>query len=101
MPDLSKYDLLLSELSALETQLTVLKDKYIDVAARNKELEDELNTLKKESFSLEQKLNRYETPANYPARAEDMLDSASQAEKEDLKKKIKNVITKIDHHLNS
>ncbi|NCS88576.1 MAG: hypothetical protein AUK34_13250 [Ignavibacteria bacterium CG2_30_36_16] len=101
MPDLSKYDLLLSELSAIETQLTILIDKYNDNADRNKELEDEVNLLKKENFSLGQKLNRFETQSISTPDSEDMFDSATKAEKEDLKKKIQNVITKIDRHLSS
>jgi predicted nuclease with TOPRIM domain len=101
LPDLSKYDLLLSELSAIETQLTILIDKYNDNADRNKELEDEVNLLKKENFSLGQKLNRFETQPISTPDSEDMFDSATKAEKEDLKKKIQNVITKIDRHLSS
>ena len=101
MPDLSKYDLLLSELSAIETQLTILIDKYNDNADRNKELEDEVNLLKKENFSLRQKLNRFETQSISTPDSEVMFDSATKAEKEDLKKKIQNVITKIDRHLSS
>jgi len=101
LPDLSKYDLLLSELSAIETQLTILIDKYNDYADRNKELEDEVNLLKKENFSLGQKLNKFETQPISTHDSEDMFDFATKAEKENLKKKIQNVITKIDRHLSS
>ncbi len=104
MPDSSKYDLLLSELSALETLVTVLKNKYAAVFLQNNELEEEIKILKKENFSLEQKLNRFEAEAvkvqNFVGGTE-VLSSLNKAEKEDLKNKIQTMISKIDHHLSS
>lgn len=103
MPDLSKYDLILSELSALETQVTVLKDKYLDVSGRNKELEEEVSVLKKENFSLQQKLNRFEADLNkfQNFQVQDFSDSMTEHEKEELKQKIQRMISRIDHHLSS
>ncbi|MBZ0200377.1 MAG: hypothetical protein K8H86_10950 [Ignavibacteriaceae bacterium] len=104
MPDLSKYDLLLTELSALESQVTLLKDKYVAVSSQNKELDEEITILKKENFSLEQKLNRIENEA---AKAQnttgetEVFSSLNKAEKKDLKNKIQTMISKIDHHLSS
>lgn len=104
MSDSSKYDLLLSELSALETQITVLKNKYAAFSLQNSELEEEVKILKKENFSLEQKLNRFEAEAvkvQSFAGGTEVLSSLNKAEKENLKNKIQTMISKIDHHLSS
>ena len=61
MVDLAKYETLISDLSALESQVEILKNKYSDTMDRNKELEVSLNDIQQDKNLLHQKISELES----------------------------------------
>ena len=59
--DLAKYETLISDLSALESQVEILKDKYSDTLERNKELEVSLNEIQQDKNLLHEKISELES----------------------------------------
>ncbi len=88
MPELSKLDLILDELSSLEKQVISLTQKNKELTYDNSrlalhinELEEQLNSLNKENEIL---INS---------------NSLNSKEREELKQKINELVNKIDYHL--
>ena len=106
MPDQSKYDSLLNDLSSIETQSSVLINKCKDLMERNLELEEFANKAKKEITSLSQKVvnleNELEKVLNERGEQEGKLNNLlNTKETETLKIKLQNLISRIDYHLSS
>ena len=59
--DLAKYETLISDLSALESQVEILKNKYSDTLDRNKELEVSLNEIQQDKNLLHEKISELES----------------------------------------
>ena len=59
--DLAKYETLISDLSALESQVEILKNKYSDTLQRNKELEVSLNDSQQDKNLLHEKISELES----------------------------------------
>jgi peptidoglycan hydrolase CwlO-like protein len=99
LADKTKYDSLLNDIQHVETQVSVLKNKYKDALERNRELEGYLNELKKENFELKQKISDIEEQFNN--QDVNSFSSLNLKEKEALKIKLQNLISRIDYHLSS
>jgi len=112
----TKYDVLLSELGSTESQVLVLINKWKSTTIRNRELEDQASMLKKENFELLQKISRIEeelekcqkakveNPLNIPdldAGGSGLFNTLNPKEREQLKIKLQNLISRIDYHLSS
>ncbi|MFA4924239.1 MAG: hypothetical protein WC557_08625 [Ignavibacteriaceae bacterium] len=105
MPDLSKYEIFLQELSSIEVQVSAHIELYEELQNRNKELEKKLSSLQKESRQVGMKM-QIESGENLSELMgeegkERVFSSLSVEERENLKSKITDVITKINNHLTS
>jgi len=101
--ELSKNDILISDLSAIETQLSILINKNKDLGIKNIELEQNLDSLRKENSVLQQKLESLEKEIKNVTEnsEENLFNSLNLKERENLKVKLQNLITRIDYHLSS
>ena len=103
MADYSKYDYLIKDLNIVETQVTVLNNKYKDELQKNQDLEKVVKEVKAENAFLVEKLSKLESElqdlqsGNNP----DLFHSLSMKEKEELKLKLGNLLSKIDYHISS
>ena len=103
MADYSKYDYLIKDLNIVETQVTVLNNKYKDELQKNQDLEKIVKEVKAENAFLVEKLSKLESElqdlqsGNNP----DLFHSLSMKEKEELKLKLGNLLSKIDYHISS
>jgi predicted nucleic acid-binding Zn-ribbon protein len=99
--DLAKYETLISELSALESQIEILNDKYSDTLERNKELEVTLDSAQEDKNLLHQEIARLEEELQLlKQKAEEKINLNSE-ERENFKIKINDLISKIDYHLSA
>jgi predicted nuclease with TOPRIM domain len=103
LAEISKNDILISDLSTIETQLSILINKNRDLNTKNIDLEETLNSLKKENSILLQKLSSLENDIkNIDENTEtNLFNSLNLKERENLKVKLQNLITRIDYHLSS
>lgn len=101
MVDLAKYETLISELGALESQIEILNDKYGDTLERNKELEVNLDSSREDKNLLHQEIARLEEELQLlKQKAEEKINLNSE-ERENFKIKINDLISRIDYHLSS
>ncbi len=103
MSELSKYDILINDLTGLESQAAIIKNKYKDLTIQNAELEKHLRACQSENASLSQKLKNLEAEfENFKNDSEgQFINLLNTKERETLKIKIQNLISKIDYHLSS
>jgi predicted RNase H-like nuclease (RuvC/YqgF family) len=91
-----KYDLFLEELAFLENQVYALLQKGEELTARNKELEKEVKQLQNENEVLKLKL---EECGEIESRLKNSV--LTDSEREALKKKIDDLLKRIDYHMRS
>jgi predicted nucleic acid-binding Zn-ribbon protein len=103
LPDTSKQDLLLKDIAIILSQVTTLANKYKDLNHQTSEFEAEINELKKEKTGLIQKISMLETEIENIKKQNhtEIFNSLDEEEREDLKSKITNLISKIDLHISS
>ncbi len=105
MADSSKYDVFLDEMNSLEKQVYFLVQKGNELLAKNNALEKKTKLLEKENEVLRLKIEEIEKKltgnvANFDS---DLFNTfnAPFDDKENLKKKINELISKIDRQLSS
>ena len=101
MVDLAKYETLISDLSKLESQVEILKDKYNDTLERNKELEISINEIQQDKNLLHQKISELELEIEEVKQTSEENSKINTGEREELKNKIRDLISRIDKHLSS
>ena len=103
MVDLAKYESLVNDLTALEARVAILKSKYNDTLERNTELEVTFNEAEQEKSSLHQRISDLEGELEtLKQESEDaQFKNLNLEEKEALKAKIKDLVTRIDYHLST
>lgn len=104
MPDSSKYDLFMDELSSLEKQVYKFLQKTNDVNEENKTLQKRIKQLEKENEILKLKVDDVEAKLNnafVDLESSQIGNLFNDDEKLELKNKINDLITKIDFHLRS
>ena len=103
MNELSKYEVIINDLSLVETQAEVLRNKAKDVEARNIQVQRTVEQLKTENAVLSQKVAKLEGEIDRLIDKTELniFNSLTSKEKEALKSKIDNLISKIDYHLSS
>lgn len=101
MADLSKQDILLNDISLVETQITVLRNNFKESLERIKELDGYMNELKKENKDLKQRISELEEELNLSINNVDSFGSLNLKEREALKIKLQNLISRIDYHISS
>lgn len=101
MSENSKYESILNELNSIESQASVLRNKYKDIFSRNAELEKTVADLKKEKTNLLQRISRLEGELEPFKDEGSLFNSLNSKEKENLKVRLQNLISKIDYHLSA
>jgi DNA-binding winged helix-turn-helix (wHTH) protein len=103
LADLTKQELLISDLNSVEAQLSILISKYKDIVKRNAELEHVLMESRNENSSLSQKILKLQSELeNFKKGSESIIfNSLNSKEREDIKVKLQNLISKIDYHLSA
>lgn len=101
MVDLAKYETLISELGKLESQVEILRDKYDDTLGRNKDLEISLNDIQQDKNLLHQKISDLESELDGIKLKSEENSKLNLEEREEIKNKIRNLISRIDKHLSS
>ena len=99
MVDLAKYETLISDLGKLESQVEILKNKYSDTLDRNKELEFSLNDVQQDKNLLHQKISDLESELEQIKLKSEENSKLNSEEREEVKNKIRNLISRIDKHL--
>lgn len=99
MAESSKYEILLSELNSIESELAVLANMYKELQLKNKEFEKQILDLQKDNAVLQIKLQGIEKEKPKGELDFDLTNKFSSIEKESLKLRLKEMVTKIDHHL--
>lgn len=103
MSEISKYESIINDLNLIETQAEVLKNKAKDIEQRNIQVERLIEQLKTENALLSQKVTKLEGEVErLIGKTElDIFNSLTSKEKETLKFKIEDLISKIDYHISS
>ena len=103
MNELSKYESIINDLNLIETQAEVLKNRAKDIELRNIQVERTIEQLKAENTALNQKVVKLEGEIDKLIGKTELniFNSLTSKEKETLKSKIENLISKIDYHLSS
>lgn len=103
MNELSKYESIINDLNLIETQAEVLKNKAKDIELRNIQVERTIEQFKAENAALNQKVAKLEGEIDKLIGKTELniFNSLTSKEKETLKSKIENLISKIDYHLSS
>jgi chromosome segregation ATPase len=101
--DLAKYDGLLNDFKTIEAQVSMLKKKYDLCVKQNEELEKNIEELKKENSELTQKIDKLETDLTKMKNEGEtnLFNSLNSKERESLKDKLQDLISKIDYHISS
>lgn len=103
MAEFSKFDILIKDLNLVETQVSILNNKYKDELQKNQDLEKSLIALKSENTFLIEKLSKLESELQNLQSGNnlDLFNSLNMKEKEELKLKLRNLLSKIDYHISS
>lgn len=101
MNDLAKYDGLLNDFKTVETQVSVLKKKLELCIIQNEEFEKNYAELKKENSALLQKIDKLEKDLSKMLNEGEtnLFNSLNAKERESLKDKLQDLISKIDYHI--
>lgn len=103
MVDLAKYDLLIQDLTAIEAEIATLGNKLKDTEERKTELEIQNAKLRQDNSFLQKKI--VELEQEILLSKEDVegniFNTLNTKEKENLKLKLQDIISKIDFHLSS
>lgn len=103
MAELSKQEILINDLSSIESQVTSLLHKFKDIAERNSDLEIQIAELRQENGSLTQKILKYEGEIEQLKTESEsgQLNSLNLKEREELKLKLQSLISRINYHLSA
>lgn len=104
MADYSKFDNLLGELTGIETQVSALRERNSDLTAEKKHMQEQIDDLKKENDYLRQQVavlsKEVDSLKDKDGSGATVL-ALNQEERDLLKGKINQLISRIDLHLNS
>ncbi|MDO8550977.1 MAG: hypothetical protein Q7S39_12620 [Ignavibacteria bacterium] len=103
MSETSKQEVLLSDLSIIQSQVEILANKCKDLTEVNIELDSQLADLKKEKTDLTQKISKLESELQTMKEKSGagLFNSFNEKERKELKTNIGDLISRIDFHLSS
>lgn len=101
MVDLAKYETLILELGALESRIEILNNKYSDTLERNKELEVALDSVQQDKNLLHQEIVKLEEELQKLKQKAEEKININEEERENFRRKINDLIHRIDYHLSS
>jgi len=102
--ELSKYDMFLEELNALEKEIYYFIQKGSELIEANQALSSRISQLEKENEALKKRLSEIESKISKSMFNEENLfgvEKFNAEEREALKNKISELIARIDYHLRS
>lgn len=101
MFDFSKYESLIQELTTIEAEVATMGNKLKDVETHKIELEIELNKVRQENFYLQKRILDIEQEiiANREKNEGNIFNTFNSKEKESIKLKLQDMISKIEYHL--
>jgi len=101
--DLAKYDSLIQDLTAIEAEIATLGNKLRDTEERKTELEIQIAKLRQDNSFLQKKIIELEQEVLLSKQDEEgnVFNTLNSKEKENLKLKLQDIISKIDYHLSS
>jgi predicted nuclease with TOPRIM domain len=101
--DFAKYDSLIQDLTLIESEVAAIVEKLRLSTQREQELEIQLAKAKQENAMLVKRISELEHQLeNTQIKTEnEYFGSLNTKEKEVLKQKIQNLITRIEYHLSS
>ncbi len=103
MPDLTKHEVLLNELSEIQTLVAELKNRNKTLREEYSKLERSFSGIREENKMLLQRVEALEKQLeeNGENSLNSLFGSLDGNEKEELKNKIRNLVNRIDLHLSS
>ncbi len=103
MPDLTKHDVLLNELSEIHTFVSELVNNLKALKAENVRLQKSFSSMREENKILIQRIEALEKQLEEDKNnsLNSLFGSLQNNEKEELKNKIQNLVSRIDSHLSS
>jgi len=101
--DLAKYDSIIHDLSSIEAEIATIGNKLKDTEQRKTELEIQVAKLRQDNSILQKKMIEYEQEILLSKQDEEgnIFNTLNSKEKENLKLKLQDIISKIDFHLSS
>ena len=103
MAENSKQEIMLSDLSDIQSEVETLAGKCKDLSVNNEELKKQLNALKKEKLDLQQNISTLQEEIRKYKEKPDLalFSGLGKEEKEELKNNISELISRIDFHLSA
>jgi predicted nuclease with TOPRIM domain len=103
LPDLTKHEVLLNELSEIHTLVAELINNIRNLQQENTKLERSFSGVREENKMLLQRVEALEKQLeeNGNNSLNSLFNSLDVTEKEELKSKIQNLVNRIDVHLSS
>lgn len=103
MVDLAKYDSIIQDLSAIEAEIATIGNKLKDTEERKTELEIQVSKLRQDNSIFQKKIIELEQEILLSKQDEEgnIFNTLNSKEKENLKLKLQDIISKIDFHLSS
>ncbi len=103
MADLTKYEILINDLSSIESQISLIANKNKELVDQNADLQGQLIQLKNENTYLTQKISSIEKEIRSQNNdgENNLFNSLNLKERENLKVRLQNLISKIDYHLSA
>ena len=103
MVDLAKYDSIIHDLSSIEAEIATIGNKLRDTEERKTELEIQVAKLRQDNSSLQKKIIELEQEILLSKQDDNgnIFNTLNTKEKENLKLKLQDIISKIDFHLSS
>jgi len=101
--DLAKYDSIIHDLSSIEAEIATMGNKLRDTEERKTELEIQVAKLRQDNSFLQKKILELEQEILLSKQDEEgnIFNTLNTKEKENLKLKLQDIISKIDFHLSS
>lgn len=101
--DLAKYDALIQDLSTIEAEIATLGNKLKDIEERKSELELEITKVRQENSYLQKRIMELEQSLDKSSESEkgDIFNTFNSKEKETIKLKLQDLISKLDFHLSA
>ncbi len=103
MSEYSKSEILLNDLNAIETQVSILVSNCGDLTSRKSDLEKQLESVQQKISEFTQRIVDLESELSEIKNKKDntLFNSLSSEERANLKSRLQNLLTRIDYHISS
>jgi len=103
LSEYSKSEILLNDLNAIETQVSILVSNCSDLTSRKSDLEKQLESVQQKISEFTQRIVDLESELSEIKNKKDntLFNSLSSEERANLKSRLQNLLTRIDYHISS